>query len=235
MRVTITGVYSRTVWGRTSPHGDDGSAEPGVSILLSTEEDHAAIADIANALSPDQPLLTVERYQAVLRSQPPEASAQSFVAEVGGQVVGHLWLNRLIYVPNPRSWYMEVEVHPAAQGRGVGSQMFQFALDQLTEHHAESVRASVREDHPLASAFAAHRDFCQTGLADRPSRLEVRSAKTELSRKATERVRHGGIRIATLEELGETEDVLRRIHALENETYPDMPGSCAWMLTPPFD
>lgn len=201
------------------------SAEPGISIRLSTEEDHVAIADIANALSPDQPPLTIERYRAALRSQPPEASVQSFVAEVGGHVVGHLWLNRLIYVPNPHSWYMEVEVHPAAQGRGVGSQMFTFALDQLMEHHAESVRAYVREDHPVARAFAAHRGFRETGLADRPSRLGVRSAKTEFSRKAAERVRQGGIRIATLEELGETEDVLRRIHALENETYPDMPGS----------
>ncbi len=77
------------------------SAEPRISIRLSTEEDHAAIADIANALSPDQPPLTVERYRAALRSQPPEASAQSFVAEVGSHVVGRLWLNRLIYVPNP--------------------------------------------------------------------------------------------------------------------------------------
>jgi len=201
------------------------SAEPGISIRLSTEEAHVAIADIANALSPDQPPLTVERYRAALRSQPPEASAQSFVAEVGGHVVGHLWLNRLIYVPNPHSWYMEVEVHPAAQGRDVGSQLFQFALDQLMEHHAESVRVYVREDHPVARAFAAHRGFRETGLADRPSRLGVRTAKTEFSRKAAERVRQGGIRIATLEELGETEDVLRRIHALENETYPDMPGS----------
>ncbi len=127
---------------------------------------------------------------------------------------------------------MEVEVLPTAQGRGVGSQIFQFALDQLVEHHAESVRAYVREDHLGARAFAAHRGFRETGVADRPSRLEVRCAKTETSRKVAERVLQEGVRIATLEELGETEDVLRRIHALENETYPDMPASGERTSTP---
>jgi GNAT superfamily N-acetyltransferase len=196
-----------------------------IVIRPSTEEDHAAIADIANALYPDRPPRTIERYRAAFRSQPPEASAQTFAAEVGGLVVGHLWLNRLIYVSNPHSWYMELEVHPAAQSRGVGSGMFEFALDRLLEHHAEWVRAYVREDHPVARAFAAHRGFRETGLADRPARLEVRSANTELSQRAAERLRQEGIRIATLEELGETEDVVRRIHALVSKTWADMPAS----------
>ncbi len=196
-----------------------------ITIRPSGQNDYAAIADIANALNPDRPPLTVERYRAAIRSQPPEASAQSFVAQVGGQVVGHLWLNRLLYVPNPHSWYVELDIHPAVQGRGVGSQLFQFALDHLMEHHAASVRAYLCEDHPIARAFAVHRGFRETGFADRPSRLEVRSARTELSRIAAERVRHEGIRIATLDELGETEEVLRRIHALVTETAADMPAS----------
>lgn len=196
-----------------------------ITIRPSTDRDHAEIVTIGNSINPDRMARSVEDFRAAIRSQPPAASAQSYVSAAGGKVVGHLWLNRLIYVPNPHSWSMEVEVHPAAQGRGVGSQLFTFALDQLMEHHAESVRGCVRDDHPVARSFAAHRGFRETGLVDRPSRLEVRSAKTALSRKAAERVRQGCIRIATLEELGETEDVLRRIHALENETYPDMPGS----------
>jgi len=201
------------------------SAERVVTIRPSTREDHAAIAEIANALYPDRPPLTAERYRAAIRSQPPEASAQSFVVEVDGRIVGHLWLHRLLYVPNPHSWYMELEVHPAVQGRGVGSQMYQFALDRLADRGAETIRTYVRDDHPVARAFAAHRGFRETGLADRPSRLDVRSTNTELSRKAVERVRQEGIRIATLEELGETEDVLRRVHALITETEADMPSS----------
>lgn len=201
------------------------SPEPEIAIRPSTEEDYATIADVANALYSDRSPLTVEQYRAALRSQPPEASVQSFVVEIAGHVVGHLWLHRLLYVSNPHSWYMELEVHPSVQGRGVGNQMFQFALDQLMAHHAASVRAHVREDHRVARAFAVHRGFYETGLADRPSRLEVRSATTELSRKAAECVQQEGIRIATLEELGETEDVLRGVHALVNETEADMPSS----------
>ncbi len=201
------------------------SAEWIVTIRPSTEADHAAVAEIANALYPDRPPLTVERYRAAIRSQPPEALAQSFVAEVDGRVAGHLWFNRLLYIPNPHSWYMELDVHPGAQGCGVGGQVYQFALDRLVDHEAETIRTYVREDHRVAKAFAARRGFRETGFADRPSRLEVRSAKTESSRKASERVQHEGIRIATLEEVGETEDVLRRIHALITETEADMPSS----------
>jgi len=97
------------------------------------------------------------------------------------------------------------------------------------------VHAHVREDLPVVRRFAQDREFRETGHGDRPSRLDVGTANTESGRQAAERLGREGIRIATLDELGDTdEDVLRGFHELSNETYADTPRSDEWTFIP-FD
>jgi len=206
-----------------------------ITIRPSADRDHAEIVTIGNSVNPDRLPRSVEDFRAAIRSQPPAASAQSYVAEAGGKVVGHLWLNRLIYVPNPHVWYTELLVHPNVQGQGIGGQLYEFLLDRPAAHQAQRVRAHVREDLPVARNFAAHRGFQETGHGDRPSRLDVHTADTDAGQWAAERLEREGVRIATLTELSDDQaDVLHGIHALVNETYVDIPSSDEWMFIP-FD
>jgi len=206
-----------------------------ITIRPSTDRDHAEIVTIGNSINPDQMTRSVEDFRAAIRSQPPAASAQSYVSADGGKVVGHLWLNRLIYVPSPHVWYADIQVPPGAQGQGIGSRLYEFFLDRLTDHQARRVHAHVREDLHVARRFVRRRGFRETGHGDRPSRLEVRSANTEPGRQAAERLEREGIRISTLEELsGDGEEVLHGIHELVNETYADIPSSRQWTFMP-FD
>jgi len=206
-----------------------------ITIRPSTDRDHAEIVTIGNGVNSDRLSRSVEGFRSAIRSQPPAASAQSYVAEAGGKVVGHLWLNRLIYVPNPHVWYADIQVHPTVQARGIGSRLYEFLLDRLADHRAQRVRAHVREDLPVARNFAAHRGFQETGHGDRPSRLDVHTADTEAGRRAAERLEREGVRIATLTELSDDQaDVLHGIHALVNETYVDIPSSDEWTFIP-FD
>jgi len=148
-------------------------------------------------------------------------------------VIGHLWLNRLIYVPSPHVWYADIQVYPGAQPRGIASQLYEFLLNRLAAHQAQHVHAHVREDLPVARNFAAHRGFQETGHGNRPSRLDVRTANTEPGRQAAERLEREGIRISWLEELsGDGEEVLHGIHELVNETYADIPSSDEWTSIP---
>lgn len=122
---------------------------------------------------------------------------------------------------------------PGAQGQGIGSRLYEFFLDRLTDHQAQLVHAHVREDLPVARRFVRRRGFRETGHGDRPSRLEVRSANREPGRQTAERLEREGIRISTLEELsGDGEEVLHGIHELVNETYADIPRSDEWMSIP---
>lgn len=204
-----------------------------VAIHPSTDRDHTEIVAIGNGINPDWMARSVEDFRAAIRSQPPAASAQSYVAEAGGKVVGHLWRNRLIYVPNPHVWYADIQVPPGARGQGIGSRLYEFLLDRLTDHQAQLVHAHVREDLPVARRFVRRRGFRETGHGDRPSRLEVSSANTEPGRQAAERLEREGIRISTLEELsGDGEEVLHGIHELVNETYADIPSSEEWTSIP---
>jgi len=204
-----------------------------ITIRPSTDRDHAEIVTIGNSVNPDRLPRSVEDFRSAIRRQPPLASAQSYVAETGGRVVGHLWLNRLIYVPNPHVWYTELLVHPNVQGQGIGGQLYEFLLDRLAAHQAQRVRAHVREDLPVAWNFAAHRGFQETGHGDRPSRPDVHTADTDAGRRAAERLEREGVRIATLTELSDDQaDVLHGIHELVNETYADIPSSDEWTSIP---
>jgi len=78
------------------------------AIHPSTDRDHTETVAIGNSVNPDWMARSVEDFRSAIRSQPPAASAQSYVAEAGGKVVGHLWLNRLIYVPSPHVWYADI-------------------------------------------------------------------------------------------------------------------------------
>ncbi len=206
-----------------------------IAIRPITDRDHAEIVTIGNSVNPDRLPRSVENFRSAIRRQPPLALAQSSVAETGGRVVGYLWLNRLIYVPNSHVWYTELLVHPNFQGQGIGGQLYEFLLDRLAAHQAQRVRAHVREDLPVARNFAAHRDFQETGHGDRPSRLDVRTANAEPGRQAAERLKGEGVQISTLEELsGGEEEVLRDLHRLTNETYADISSSRQWMFMP-FD
>jgi mycothiol synthase len=196
-----------------------------IDIRPGTEQDYPAIVEIVNRINSDRMVFTAERFRAALRSQPPDASAQVYVAETGGQIAGYLWLNRLIYAPRPDAWHTELLVHPDAQGRGTGSRLYAFLLDRLAERQAGWVRTTVREDQPAARSFAAHRGFQETGHGDRPSRLDVRTASTEPGQRAAERLAREGIRLATLAELGDDdEELLQQIYALDSETHADVPG-----------
>ena len=166
-----------------------------ITIRPSTDRDHAEIVTIGNSINPDQMTRSVEDFRAAIRSQPPAASAQSYVSADGGKVVGHLWLNRLIYVPSPHVWYADIQVPPGAQDQGIGGRLYKFFLDRLADHRAQHVHAHVREDLPVARRFVRHRGFRETGHGDRPSRLEVRIANTEPCRKAAERLRATGNRV----------------------------------------
>lgn len=68
-----------------------------------------------------------------------------WVAEDGGTIVGHLWLQLIEKIPNPAAeleWHgyiTNVFVHPEARGAGIGAELIEAALRLCREKGVDSV------------------------------------------------------------------------------------------------
>jgi GNAT superfamily N-acetyltransferase len=68
-----------------------------------------------------------------------------WVAESGGDLVGHLWLQLIEKIPNPapeleqHGYITNVFVLPEARGSGAGSRLLETALEYCRQHRVDSV------------------------------------------------------------------------------------------------
>jgi GNAT superfamily N-acetyltransferase len=203
-----------------------------VEIRPRTPDDDAEIIAILHAINHDRPPKTVEEYRHDLATIPADAGAESRVAEVAGHVVGIVDWQQRWYTTEKTSYGCYLSVHPSHWGQGIGSALYDLALRDIEARAARKVYATVREDLPNALQFASSRGFEQTGFGMRRSRLTVRDARLDRSRRAAERVRESGIRILSLTELNPDEDMLRAICDIDNASAMTTPSSEEWNPTP---
>lgn len=140
---------------------------------------------------------------------------------VGFGHIMHSWWNF-----HPRRFVMRIVVDPPAQGRGIGSAVYDRLLSELQTWDPELVRGDARGDNHSTRAFLAHRGFRE--LRRRwHSTLDVVAARTDVLEPAAERAEQSGIRIVTFsEELGSgtRDEVLRMMHDAEAEISTDEPA-----------
>jgi ribosomal-protein-alanine N-acetyltransferase len=82
------------------------------------------------------------------------------VALDGEQVVGYAGL---CDYPD-EAWVQTMAVHPAAQGRGVGTLLLAELLDEAARRGQRTVALEVRADNPTAQRLYARHGFLQTGV-----------------------------------------------------------------------
>jgi GNAT superfamily N-acetyltransferase len=197
-------------------------------------EDDPQIVEIFRANGPDRSPPSVEVYRHNLDSIPAQAGFRAMVAERTGQVIAVAEWNRRLYSAEPDSYHLDLTVHPAHWGHGVGSGLYDLALEDIRGRGARRLVTNVREDRPTAIQFAINRGFEQTGFGNRGLRLDVQSATLERSREAATRVRESGIRIVSLTEFAPDEAMLRALCATDNASAASIPSSEEW-VDMPFD
>lgn len=199
------------------------------------DDDCAALARIRSAIQPDLPVTPEEVRQDFNRIDRTRYVSEWLVAEVPGtggteEVVGEASYRHSPWAYHPDKYAVWVGVHPAHQGRGIGTRMMDAVLAALRSRGAERVQTWTREDRARAVAFLRRYGFVEHSR-DFESRLEV--ASVDLSRFAAyaERAARLGVTTTTLaEELERDPDCLRAVYQVHGildvstpRTDPDPP------------
>jgi len=129
---------------------------------------------------------------------------------------------------HPDKYVCHVYVHPDSQGRGIGTQLWEWLQGRLRDRGAVLARCGVWENHPHAVAFAAHRGFREKRRAWQ-SILEVHNVDLGGLAYRWDRVATQGIVLTTLtDELERDAECLPKLYTLSNEALrhtplPDVP------------
>ncbi len=124
---------------------------------------------------------------------------------------------------HPQKFWIEVQVDPKYQGRGVGSQIYQKLAEDLTKMQATTGWAMFKEDMPNTLTFAMKLGFTEKKRAWE-SRLNPSEVDVARFQNYTAKASDAGIKISTLsEEQARGPDSLRKLYALFQELMADLP------------
>ncbi|HEV3309720.1 MAG TPA: GNAT family N-acetyltransferase [Chloroflexota bacterium] len=205
-----------------------------LNIRKKTAEDDAWGVALGNRLNDHLPPSTVEhfRHWERVEAASEKSHTERYIAEESGQPVGSVGLEKMWWVEREGGFWVSLRVDPNREHQGIGSRLYDWLLPRLGELGANRMYANVRRDRPDAQAFAEHRGFSTTGHADRWSRLHVPTANLDGYEGVENRLTNQGIAIKTLAELGETEELLRKLHELNDEAVRDIPMSETFTESP---
>ena len=202
-----------------------------------TDDDDHAVVTLRNRISDHLPGMNVESYRHFERMDRmvEHAYSERFVAELGGDVVGAMSLERMWWTKRPGGFYSSISVEPDLWGQGIGTALYDLLMERLTALDAVRIYANVRVDRPNAWKFIESRGFTKTGHSDRWSRLPIANANLEGYVGVEDRLLEEGIRILTLSERADDEPFLRKLHAMNDEAIADIPSSEEFSGTTPFE
>jgi GNAT superfamily N-acetyltransferase len=181
-------------------------------VIRELERDDApAVVRLELDLNPHQ-VLTERGLLHELEQPPLGERRRDWVAVEDGEVVGHCEAAFEWAVPTPGKGRVWLSVAEAHRRRGIGSSLFETAVDYLRGEGAWRVQSYVPGD-PAGSRFLSSRGYRVTGR-NRVSALDLRAA-------ALPDVTTDGFRLVTL---GETRDRAGDLYAICVEGEIDMPS-----------
>jgi GNAT superfamily N-acetyltransferase len=163
---------------------------------------------------------------------------QRLVAEgAGGAIVASGQVRHARpWIPGERTYWLDIEVDPAYQRRGIGGALYEGLLRALDGRNAERLRASYKESRPEAERFLVRRGFVEVERSWE-SRLDVGAFDFAAFAGDEERVAAGpqgaGITLTTYAaESARTPDVLPKLYELYDACGPDEPSVDPYVSMP---
>ena len=107
---------------------------------------------------------------------------------------------------------------------GIGGLLFRRVLDELAAHSPEAVLSYLQDSHrQMIELVESH--GCAAEMRERRYSLDMATFDLERYADLDEHLASQGIGIASLAELGATDEVLHGVWQLECEIHPDLPGA----------
>jgi mycothiol synthase len=127
-----------------------------VTIRPFTPDDYPDICDVMNAVYPEYPE-TPEEIRHGDETRDPKLKWARYVAVEDGRIVGIGGYGQSLGMYHPRKFFLDVLVHPEAQGRGLGTTLYDHIYAVLADYDPIAIRSGVRSDHERGIRFLTDR------------------------------------------------------------------------------
>ncbi len=201
-----------------------------------TSEDYPAIAGIHNRQEiawPERPR-TPEGWANSDRNRGPQSRYQRWVAVEDGRVVGFASYSQSPWDYPPQSFYVNVEVLPEYQRRGIGAALYVQVMDGIQAFHPPALRADAFANLPQGFAFLQKRGFYEA-FRETPVSLDVNAFDPAPYAGLEAKLADEGIIIKTLREMEADPDRDRKLYNLYWQANDDVPHEGELSEHPAFD
>jgi GNAT superfamily N-acetyltransferase len=199
-------------------------------------DDYAAIVDIHNSQNiawPGRPH-TPEAWERADRSRSSQHPFQRWVAVEDGQVVGFGSYSSGPGAYPPGSFYINVEVLPAYQRRGIGSGLYDTVTEGVRAFDPPTLRADAFTNLPQGFAFMQKRGFREV-FRETPVYLDVAAMDLQPYAGLEAKLKAEGVVIKTLSELKPDPGRDRKVYDLYWTVWADVPQEGDSFTPPYFD
>lgn len=195
-------------------------------------EDFAAVVEIDNAVDPEH-RYTVEQFRYDYENfDTQKYILRYYLAEQEGKVVGYACYHHMPYRFHPQRFWVWLAVHPAFQGQGIGSALYNRIFRDLQELSARWLHTSARETWIHSQKFLEKRGFCEVRRSWE-AHLDVAKFDPTPYEPQLEKLAKSGITITTLaEEKERSQDWLAKIYELHSIVMRDVPSSSPFTPVP---
>ena len=201
-----------------------------------TPTDYQAMVDIHNNLNivwPERPR-TAQAWEEVDQNRNPKHPFRRWVAEEGDRVVGFATYRSSPWEYPPGSFYINVEVNPLYQHRGIGTALYDQVFSALQAFDPPSLRADAFANLPQGFPFLQKRGFYEA-FRETPVHLDLASFDPAPYAGLEPRLRSEGIVIKTLRELEVDPQRDRKLYEMYWDVDRDMPHEGEGVKKPDFD
>jgi mycothiol synthase len=199
----------------------------------SSNADWEALAGLTNAVNPDSETTATELQEEERERDKRCLQAHWLAVGESGETVGMAMYSQNPWIYDPQRFNISVKVSPLYEGQGIGTSLYDHLMNELAVFEPKDLHVDVREDKTRAVRFAESRGFREE-MKEWESRLNVRAFDPSPWKAARERPTQSGILLRSYAELADDPDRARKLHALESETFLDIPTTVP--LTPvPFE
>jgi GNAT superfamily N-acetyltransferase len=197
------------------------------------ETDYHVMATVYGALVPDAPLNTAEwRIRDELHN--PQLALYRVIGEIDSVAAGYAEYYQPTWCADPSYIEVSVYVHPAYQGRGLGTALWQHLQQAWQQYRPRYVLAKVREDWQTGFTFAIRHGFHEQRRVW-TSRLDVTDFDPIPFQGALARVAEQRIEIHSFAALAAADaGFWRKLYELECQTTTDVPSAFP-IAIPPYE
>lgn len=206
-----------------------------MELRLFQSDDYQALADIHNSLGivwPERPR-SPNGWAENDRNRNPQVRHQRWVALEENRVVGFASYSQGPMEYPPGSFYINIEVHPQSQRRGIASRLYDRIMEGLKAFTPPALRADAFTNLPQGFIFLQKRGFYEA-FRETPVHLDIAAFDPSPYAGLELELQKDGILIKTLKELESDPDRDRKVYDLYWEAEADLPREGSVSNRPDF-